>query len=105
MIVRNGLGDREDSVKAAARQLLGSWVDVVRSDGIKKDEGVKSEGIIEDLAAFLKLFDLTEDTIAEDALSSVLQTRIDIYEHIAFEGTSLVRLLSPTRLSSDEEDY
>ena len=105
MIVRNGLGDREESVKAAARQLLGSWVDVVRSDGIKKDEGVKSEGIIEDLVAFLKLFDLTEDTIAEDALSSVLQTRVDIYEHIEFEGASLVRPLSPTRLSSDEEDY
>ncbi|KAH9887359.1 nuclear condensing complex subunit, partial [Cubamyces lactineus] len=74
MIVRNGLGDREESVKAAARQLLGGW----------KDEGVKSEGIIEDLVAFLKLFDLTEDTIAEDALSSVLQTRLDIYEHIEF---------------------
>ncbi|KAI8971320.1 nuclear condensing complex subunit [Trametes punicea] len=84
MIVRNGLGDREESVKAAARSLLGAWVDVVRSDGSKKEEGVKSEGIIEDVVAFLKLFDLTEDTIAEDALSSVLQTRVDIYEHIEF---------------------
>ncbi|KAH9848970.1 nuclear condensing complex subunit [Lenzites betulinus] len=85
MIVRNGLGDREESVKAAARNLLGAWVDVVRSDGSKKEETVKSEGIIEDMVAFLKLFDLTEDTIAEDALSNVLQVRMDIYEHMEFE--------------------
>ncbi|KAI0824958.1 nuclear condensing complex subunit [Trametes gibbosa] len=85
MIVRNGLGDREESVKTAARNLLGAWVDVVRTDGSKKEEGVKSEGIIEDMVAFLKLFDLTEDTIAEDALSNVLEVRMDIYEHIEFE--------------------
>ncbi|OSD02558.1 hypothetical protein PYCCODRAFT_1367188 [Trametes coccinea BRFM310] len=87
MIVRNGLGDREETVKAAARNLLGVWVDVVRVEGKpqKKEEGVKEEvDVIEDLVAFLKLFDLTEDTIAEDALSSVLQTRMDIYEHIEF---------------------
>ncbi|KAI9061537.1 ARM repeat-containing protein [Trametes sanguinea] len=86
-IVRNGLGDREESVKAAARNLLGVWVDVVRVEGKpqKKEEGVKEEvDVIEDLIAFLKLFDLTEGTIAEDALSSVLQGRMDIYEHIEF---------------------
>ncbi|KAI0360255.1 ARM repeat-containing protein [Trametes cingulata] len=85
LIVRNGLGDREESVKAAARKLLGAWVDVVRSDAAKKEDGVKSEGVIEDMIAFLKLFDLTEDTIAEDALSAVLEHRVDIYQHIEFE--------------------
>ncbi|KAI0634669.1 nuclear condensing complex subunit [Trametes polyzona] len=89
LIVRNGLGDREESVKAAARQLLGTWVDVVRKGGPKKEEakeeeGSKSEAVIEDMIAFLKLFDLTEDTIAEDALSNVLDTRADIYEYIEF---------------------
>ncbi|KAL1941783.1 hypothetical protein VTO73DRAFT_6783 [Trametes versicolor] len=84
MIVRNGLGDREESVKAAARNLLGAWVDVVRSDGAKKEDTDKSDAIIEDMVAFLKLFDLTEDTIAEDALSNVLDVRMDIYEHIEF---------------------
>ena len=90
MIVRNGLGDREESVRAAARNLLGAWVDVVRADVPKKEEEVKSEGIVEDMVAFLKLFDLTEDTIAEDALSNVLDNRIDIYEHIDFPGESSV---------------
>lgn len=92
MIVRNGLGDREGSVKIAAAQLLGQWVDVVRSDGSKKEEGVKKEvgeETIEDLVAFLKLFDLTEGTVAEDALGSVLNTRVDIYEHLEFPGTSV----------------
>ncbi|KAI0363430.1 ARM repeat-containing protein [Pilatotrama ljubarskyi] len=85
LIVRNGLGDREEPVKAAACKLLGAWVDVVRSDAAKKEDGVKSEGVIEDMIAFLKLFDLTEDTIAEDALSAVLENRVDIYQHIEFE--------------------
>ena len=43
MIVGNGLGDREPSVKAAAAQLLGQWVDVARSDGSKKEE--EAEGV------------------------------------------------------------
>lgn len=90
MIVRNGLGDREESVKAAARNLLGAWVDVVRSDGAKKEDTDKSDAIIEDMVAFLKLFDLTEDTIAEDALSNVLDVRMDIYEHIEFLGMSVL---------------
>ena len=91
-IVRNGLGDREGSVKAAAAQLLGHWVDVVRDDGSKREDrdakgNVKkevSEETIEDLLAFLGLFDLAEGKVAEDALSSVFETRIDIYEHLEF---------------------
>ncbi|KAI0699152.1 nuclear condensing complex subunit [Cerioporus squamosus] len=90
MIVRNGLGDREGPVRAAAAQLLGHWVDVVRNDGSKKEDkdaksNVKkevSEETIEDLVAFLRLFDLSEGKVAEDALSSVFDTRLDIYEHL-----------------------
>ncbi|RDX45406.1 hypothetical protein OH76DRAFT_1420865 [Lentinus brumalis] len=92
MIVRNGLGDREGPVRTAAAQLLGHWVDVVRNDGSKKEDrdakgNVKkevSEETIEDLVAFLRLFDLTEGKVAEDALSSVFDTRIDIFEHLEF---------------------
>ena len=63
-IVRNGLGDREQVVKKAAAQLLGVWVDVVRTSAgkeVKPEENVKRENgeeIIEDLVAFLNLFDL-----------------------------------------------
>ncbi|KAI0777818.1 nuclear condensing complex subunit [Trametes elegans] len=91
MIVRNGLGDREESVRAAARNLLGAWVDVVRADGPKKEEEVKSEGIVEDMVAFLKLFDLTEDTIAEDALSNVLDNH-DYWSPITPERAFLARV-------------
>ena len=94
LVVRNGLGDREDAVKKAAAQLLGVWVDVVRADGSrlpkKEEEKTKAERgaeIIGDLVAFLKLFDLTEGTVAEDALGSVFDTRMDIFEHIEFSGT------------------
>ncbi|PIL28240.1 hypothetical protein GSI_09652 [Ganoderma sinense ZZ0214-1] len=90
LIVRNGLGDREDSVRKAAAQLLAAWVDVVRADGSrlpKTEEQTKTEKsaeTINDLVAFLNLFDLTEGTVAEDALGSVFDTRIDIFEHIEF---------------------
>ena len=91
--MRNGLGDREDTVKKAAAQLLGVWVDVVRADGSrlpkKEEEKTKAERgaeIIGDLVAFLNLFDLTEGTVAEDALGSVFDTRMDIFEHIEFSG-------------------
>ncbi|TBU47907.1 nuclear condensing complex subunit [Dichomitus squalens] len=89
-IVRNGLGDREDIVKKAAAQLLGVWVDVVRTEAgkeVKPEENVKRENgeeVIEDLVAFLNLFDLEEGKVAEDALGSVFDTRVDIFEHIEF---------------------
>ncbi|OCH93098.1 hypothetical protein OBBRIDRAFT_725376 [Obba rivulosa] len=83
LIVRNGLGDREESVKAAAGKLMGTWVDVVRAEGVKNEDS-EEKGIQADLVAFLKLFDLTEGTIGEDALSTVLGTRPEIFENLEF---------------------
>ena len=95
--MRNGLGDRESSVKTAAGQLLATWVDIVRSNGTKKEEEeVKKEAVeelIEDLVAFLNLFDLTEGTVAEDALGSVFDTRKEFFEHLEIPGTPKLRLL------------
>ncbi|KAI0674717.1 nuclear condensing complex subunit [Trametes maxima] len=97
-IVRNGLGDREESVRTAARHLLGLWVDVVRADGSKKEDGARSgDTVIEDLIAFIKLFDLAEITVAEDALASVFQTRVDIYEHIDFSSEDYWATITPER--------
>ena len=110
--MRNGLGDREESVKKAAAQLLAVWVDVVRSDGSrapKEEEETKKERgaeTIVDLVAFLNLFDLTEGTVAEDALGSVFDTRIDIFEHIEFSGAfalSCRKCGTLTRMT--QEDY
>ena len=44
-IVRNGLGDREPAVRAAAGKLVGAWVDVVSVE-------TKKDAILEDLLAF-----------------------------------------------------
>ncbi|KAF9225668.1 hypothetical protein BS17DRAFT_777480 [Gyrodon lividus] len=80
LIIRNGLGDREPAVRAAAGSLLGTWVDVARGDA--KDEDGNT--VQDDVLALLNLFDLNESTIAEDALLSVFATRVDIFDHLEF---------------------
>lgn len=90
LIIRNGLGDREPAVRTAAGSLLGTWVDVVR--GLTKPE--EGEGILEDVLGLLGLFDLTENTVAEDALLSIFATRIDIFDHLEFKG-AYMHLLKP----------
>jgi condensin complex subunit 3 len=82
LIIRNGLGDREPAVRQAAGSLLGTWVDVARGE-VKNDE---SKSINDDVLALLNLFDLTESTVAEDALLSVFETRRDIFDHLEFNG-------------------
>ncbi|KZT66150.1 hypothetical protein DAEQUDRAFT_730656 [Daedalea quercina L-15889] len=85
-IVRNGLGDREDGVRAAAGRLMAAWVDVARGPGrpVKKEED-GGEGVRGYVIDFLKLFDLVEGKIAEDALVSVFTVRADIFDNIGFE--------------------
>jgi len=82
LIVRSGLGDREQSVRAAAASLLGKWVDVIaESDTTEEDEKIESR-----VVALLKMFDLVESTVAADALISVFVTRADIFDNIEFGG-------------------
>ena len=92
-MVRNGLGDREGAVRAAAGSLVGAWVDVVgdeHNDDPKAKEGEgKGKEIERDVVALLKLFDLAEGTIAEDALLSMFKNRVDIFDALEFDGQSL----------------
>ncbi|KAH7929985.1 ARM repeat-containing protein [Leucogyrophana mollusca] len=88
LIVRNGLGDREPAVRSAAGSLVGTWVDAP-----KVEEG---KGADEDVVVFLKLFDLQESTVAEDALLSVFATRPDVLDHLEF-GEPFWSNLSPER--------
>ncbi|KAF8550579.1 hypothetical protein OG21DRAFT_1487659 [Imleria badia] len=60
LIIRNGLGDREPA----------------------PEEG---GAVMDDLIAFLGLFDLNENTVAEDALLSIFTTRIDIFDQFEFK--------------------
>ena len=81
--MRNGLGDREDSVKSAAAKLVATWVDKVRVDGVKPE----ADDVEADVIAFLNLFDLMENSTAEEALLSVFKSRADIVDALEFGGT------------------
>lgn len=90
LVVRNGLSDREPVVRSAAGSLVGAWVDVVGEGG--KDN--RDKGTIEqDVVALLKLFDLAESAIAEDALLSVFKSRVEIFDGLEFNGTPCYCLL------------
>ena len=65
LLVRCGLGDRAPAVKAEASKLLAKWVDGTQ-----------------DLEAFVSLFDLSSDNIAEDALGAVLAERPELLNDI-----------------------
>ena len=83
LIVRHGLGDREETVKVAAAKLLAAWVDIVRM-GTTKAEGEDTQN--SDIIAFIRLFDLIENSIPEDALKSVMTSRVDILDSLEFGG-------------------
>ncbi|WVQ85926.1 hypothetical protein IAT38_008094 [Cryptococcus sp. DSM 104549] len=67
-VVRNGLGDREGSVRKAAAGMLAGWVDMVEDD----------------LLEFLSRFDVAVSEVAEDALISVFVTRPEIFGAVEF---------------------
>jgi condensin complex subunit 3 len=90
LIVRNGLGDREGVVRSAAGSLVGAWVDVVADGDVKeKGKGRDKRAIEQDVVALLKLFDLAENTVAEDALLSVFKGRVDVFDGLEFGGMCL----------------
>lgn len=93
LIVKHGLGDREESVKAAAVKLLTSWMDTVMetpvNDGTEKELSV---------IAFLRLFDLSQTSVPEDALSSVFGARPDVLDNIEFSRKLLVSWCTPQAL-------
>lgn len=88
-IVKNGLGDRDNTVKGAATLLILKWMDTVSVKA--EDPDVKSENVkncIEDkLLPLLTLFDLNADnTVASDALQTVLQAKAELLDDINFDG-------------------
>jgi len=85
-IVRNGLGDREPAVRAAAGKLIGTWVDMV-------NVGTKKGPVLEDILAFLGVLDLRKKTIVEDALLSVFVTHVGVFDALEFDGAHLFSLM------------
>lgn len=98
LIIRNGLGDREPAVRSAAGSLLGAWVDVVRGS-TKTEEGAN---LMDDVLAFLGLFDLHENTVAEDALLSIFATRVDIFDQLEFKGAYIRFGVAMTRIDTTD---
>jgi condensin complex subunit 3 len=84
LIVRHGLGDREEVVRAAAAKVLRAWVDVA-ADPQANTGPANTE---QDLLAFLRMFDLGADQTAEDALTCIYTTRPEILDLLAFDGMS-----------------
>ncbi|THH31051.1 hypothetical protein EUX98_g3136 [Antrodiella citrinella] len=80
LIVRNGLGDREEMVKAAATKLLTSWMDIVR----EHEDDPKDVEDESNVTAFLRLFDLFQTSVPEDALLCVFAARPDVLDSLEF---------------------
>ncbi|CAL1698800.1 unnamed protein product [Somion occarium] len=86
-VVKDGLGDREDKVRAAAGKMLGAWFDQV-ADEVKMTDGEDKQ--VTSLVAFLKLFDVASvegGSLASDALNSVFMTRPQVLNAIVFQDT------------------
>jgi condensin complex subunit 3 len=91
-IVRKGLGDREPSVKAAAKSLIATWMHALQPevgvDRPKDGHAIKNK-VEDEVVSMLKLFDLTQD-VAVDALLSVFTTEIEVFNSIKFNGQLVV---------------
>ncbi|KAJ7242768.1 nuclear condensing complex subunit [Mycena haematopus] len=117
LIVRHGLGDREKTVRTAAADLLGTWIDVIGEGEQKTEEDLasrltdiniskteerppptseeKQQKILQTLATFLDKFDLQAPEgaqLASEALVSVFNTRPDIFEDLHFGDTYFANL-------------
>ncbi|KAK8850500.1 hypothetical protein IAR55_004418 [Kwoniella newhampshirensis] len=68
-VARNGLGDREGSVRKAAAGMLAGWVDMAEGD----------------LIEFLSRFDVVSSQVAEEALFSVFVTRPEVFQAVEFD--------------------
>ncbi|KAI0696847.1 nuclear condensing complex subunit [Cytidiella melzeri] len=80
LVVRNGLGDREEGVRSAAVKLVSTWLEAARVGAAQGD----AQAVEADIVAFLELFDLVENSTAEDALINVFKSRADIFDAIEF---------------------
>ncbi|CAA7257465.1 unnamed protein product [Cyclocybe aegerita] len=88
-IVKDGLGDREPTVRVAAGKLVTSWFDTILAEeehestkGWEGDDG----GVMKGLIRFLGLFDAVGpgEAVAVDAILSVFTTRPEVPDVFVF---------------------
>ncbi|KIM86130.1 hypothetical protein PILCRDRAFT_816668 [Piloderma croceum F 1598] len=82
-VVKDGLGDRESSVRVAAGKVVEAWFEGIVSEG-------SGDGTVTgDIVGFLQLFDIVESGAgaAADALQSLFVTRRGVLDEIAFNDS------------------
>jgi condensin complex subunit 3 len=109
-LIKNGLGDREPSVRNAAGAMISGWL-----GGDDSTEGGAERRAVDKLvdvrwnqrfspcneivnckfvSQFLGRFDLTNPQTAEDALLSLLESRRELVDDLEFQGKYSVQLRS-----------
>ena len=108
VVVRDGLGDREPSVRVAAGKVVCAWFDFVSTEGerLNRREGEAGwegddAGVMKSLVSFLGLFDVLGrsgpgegEAVAIDAVLSIFTTRREVLDCFLFDGRCLLILLS-----------
>ncbi|GAA5857357.1 hypothetical protein JCM8547_002238 [Rhodosporidiobolus lusitaniae] len=94
-VMGRGLRDREESVRKAARKLVGQWAAQVE-EGSKK-EGEEGKITVE---RFVELFDIVEGgeksrEVGEKALEALFEVRPDLVEEVEFDD-GFYRSLTPS---------
>lgn len=89
LVIKDGLGDREPSVRVAAGKLVTSWFDVVLAEPTETEDSTwhgDDGGIMKGLLRFLALFDVVGpgEAVAVDAVLSVFVTRPNIPDAFVF---------------------
>lgn len=92
-LVKDGLGDREPSVRVATGKMVASWFDMVLTEAEDTGEGTwvgDDGGVMKGFIKFLSLFDVVGpgEAVAVDAMLSIFVTRPDICDVFVFPGWS-----------------
>ncbi|KAJ3760874.1 nuclear condensing complex subunit [Lentinula raphanica] len=90
MIIRNGLGDRDATVRAAAVKLIEKWVETADMTSKDQENGDEPQGLI----GLLKLFDLCTDKLVADAIIRLFESDPRHVDDITF-GDNYWSTLTP----------
>ncbi|KAJ6577355.1 nuclear condensing complex subunit [Mycena capillaripes] len=96
LLVRHGLGDREKTVRGAAADLLGTWIDVIAEKANPEEELAFRITDIDisrtEEKRPLTLEEKQQKTLASDALRSVFETRSEMFGDLYFGDTYFANL-------------
>ncbi|KAG6889138.1 hypothetical protein C0995_003498 [Termitomyces sp. Mi166 len=89
LVIKDGLGDREPSVRVAAGKLVTSWFDLVLAETNKTEDFTwdgDDGGMMKGLLRFLALFDVIGpgEAVAVDAVLAIFVTRSNIPDVFVF---------------------